>query len=175
MGTSNIMQAEQALALEKALPEAHQGYAWRLLYSLAENGASLTTLLLKSRKIQPTLLVVRDTRGCVFGGFASVAWCDKGESYYGDGECFVFSFVKGGPVRKWVWSGDNGYFMLSGLSQGLAMGGGGTFALFLDTELLQGSSGACATFGLEEPLASGEQFECQDLELWALEPDFGAS
>jgi len=38
------------LALEGALPPQHRDYAWRLLYSLAGNGASLTTFFKKVRQ-----------------------------------------------------------------------------------------------------------------------------
>lgn len=37
----------------------------------------------------------------------------------------------------------------------------------------QGCSGRCETFGLSGPLASSQEFVCQDLEVWSLEPDFG--
>ena len=43
----------------------------------------------------------------------------------------------------------NDYFMLSG-PQSLALGGGGHFALFLDGELLHGTSGMSETAGSKE-------------------------
>lgn len=91
-------------------------------------------------------------QGGVFGGFATRVWMEKGESYYGDGESFVWSLVgevgaEGeAPLRKYAWSTENSYFQLSTSKDGLAMGGGGSFALFVDPELLNGSSGACETF-----------------------------
>ena len=60
----------------------------------------------------------------------------------------------------WGWKGSKGhrndYFMLSA-PQSVALGGGGHFALFLDGELLHGTSGTSETF--ENPcLASAEGF-----------------
>ena len=72
--------------LESALPETHQCYDWRLLYRLTRDGASLHTLLLHANaptsfsrgsggagggagKYQSTLVVVKDAKGAIFGGF----------------------------------------------------------------------------------------------------------
>jgi hypothetical protein len=101
--------------------------------------------------------VLKDMQGGVFGGFATRGWTEKGESYYGDGESFVWSLVGeagtegGAALRRYGWSTENSYFQLSTPKDGLAMGGGGSFALFVDPELLNGSSGACETF-LSAPL-----------------------
>lgn len=106
----------------------------------------------QAKNREPTLLVLKDMQGGVFGGFATRVWMEKGESYYGDGESFVWSLVgEAGtegeaPLRKYAWSTENSYFQLSTSKDGLAMGGGGSFALFVDPELLNGSSGACETF-----------------------------
>jgi len=44
----------------------------------------------------PTLLVLRDSNGAVFGGFVTDTWRDHGERYYGSGTAAVWSFVSGG-------------------------------------------------------------------------------
>ncbi len=62
------------------------------------------------------------------------------------------------------WSGQNNFFMLSN-EDSLAMGGGGAFAIYLDEKLKDGTSGECKTFG-SPCLASEEDFEVVDLELW---------
>jgi hypothetical protein len=174
-------------ALEKALPPHYRGYRWELLYSLKEHGASLTTLFRRTGRREPSMLIVKDTQGAVFGGFATKAWRDstvanrggsivKDAEYYGDGETFVWKLHNGseGPVAvTYQWSGQNNYFMLSSHRGGLAFGGGGNFALLLDSELLQGSSGPCLTFDTPGPLASSESFECLDLEVWGFATAFG--
>jgi hypothetical protein len=49
----------------------------------------------------------------------------------------------------------------------LGVGGLGAFAIWLDGELLHGSSGSCGTFG-SPCLASKEEFKVAALELWGL-------
>jgi hypothetical protein len=60
----------------------------------------------------------------------------------------------------------NDFFQYS-TSDCLAVGGLGRFAIWLDGELLRGSSGRCGTFG-SPCLASGEEFSIAALELWGL-------
>ena len=82
------------------------------------------------------------------------------------------------------WSTDNYYYQLSSAADGIAMGGGGAFALFIDRELMRGSSGECETF-FSKPLhlpeeegkevgtdKDGGSFDILDLEVWALEADY---
>jgi hypothetical protein len=64
------------------------------------------------------------------------------------------------------WSGANNYFMMSG-SDCLAVGGGGAFGLYLDGDMMAGTSSACPTFN-SPPLAAGDstEFTCVSLEVW---------
>ena len=74
------------------------------------------------------------------------------------------------------------------LQDSLAVGGGGSSALYLDCELFGGSTGFCKTFN-SPPLTSqtahddgaaaaahddddddGEDFQCSNLELWGFVP-----
>ena len=59
---------------------------------------------------------------------------------------------------------DNAFFQHVG-PEGLGVGGSGHWAIFLDSELLRGSSGECATFA-SPCLAAGEEFEVLGVELW---------
>lgn len=58
----------------------------------------------------------------------------------------------------------NDFFQFVG-HDGLGVGGSGHWAVFLDEELLRGSSGECATFG-SPCLAGVEDFEILGVELW---------
>lgn len=70
----------------------------------------------------------------------------------------------------WGWKRSNrernDFFMFSA-PQSVGVGGGGHFALFLDGELLHGTSGTSETFG-NPCLASGEDFTIGKIELWGL-------
>ena len=88
------------------------------------------------------------------------------EAERGDGDA---SSVTGDEIRAYRWSQRNDYFQF-GRADGLACGGGGGFALWLDEELLRGNSGACETF--DSPCLSGEEteFEVAYVELWTFAP-----
>ncbi|GMF09284.1 unnamed protein product [Phytophthora lilii] len=106
--------------LQASLAPSRRCHDWKLLYSLAQDGCSLHTLLLKARKQNPTLVVVETTKGDIFGGFASEEWQDSA-NYYGIGESFVFSFNS--KFKCYPWSYLNTMIMLSN-DECIAMGGG---------------------------------------------------
>lgn len=60
------------------LPPRAEGYPWVGIYCAEKHGFSLATLYRKmaewTEEISPTLLVMRDTTGHVFGAIASTAF-----------------------------------------------------------------------------------------------------
>ena len=116
-------------------------------------------------------------------------------SFYGGGETFLYSIERlpdlpplpvgeaappGEAVHVHRWSGSNSFFMLSARDH-LAMGSGGHFGLYLDADLLHGSSGPSATFGNDclcrqhstgivptEASPVGD-FRCAVLEVWGMD------
>lgn len=106
--------------LEACLSMRFRGYDWQLLYSLAQHGSSLHTLLRNAHGASPTLVVVETTRGDVFGGFSAVSW-KQSKSYYGNGEAFVFTCQP--RFERFPWSRKNAMHMLS-TDQSIGMGGG---------------------------------------------------
>lgn len=67
--------------------------AWRLVYSPRIHGLSMQTFYRRAQDEGPTLLLVQDHCGYVFGGFASATW-HVADRYFGDGESFVFKYRK---------------------------------------------------------------------------------
>ena len=57
-------------------------------------------------------MLVHDSNGNIFGGFASAVWEVRAQ-YYGNGECFLFSFAVGGEFHKYKCSGANKFFQLA--------------------------------------------------------------
>lgn len=151
--------------LSSALPTVAQGQKWMLLYSTRKHGISLLTLYRRSTQCPgPCLLVVGDHQGAVFGGLlAAPLLPTSSKKYSGSNENFVFTNVSGRPIM-FRPTGVNRYFVLCS-NDSLALGGGGHFALYLDGDLLRGSSGYCETFG-NSCLAHTEDFELKDVELW---------
>lgn len=142
MSPSSILTLEQIARLDNAVPITCQLCRWCLLYSSEANGSSLHTLLMLTRGQSPTLLVIKDDMGNVFGGYVSDEW-HRATQYYGNGETFLFTFSHKGGLHhsssssggtggfmKYPWSRRNNYFQLCS-EESLVMGGGGSFGLFL--------------------------------------------
>jgi hypothetical protein len=56
---------------------------WRLLFNSAKHGMSYSTFLGRLGDASPTLLLVRDKGGAVFGGIAHAPWQKTG-TFYGE-------------------------------------------------------------------------------------------
>ncbi|XP_027165750.1 uncharacterized protein LOC113765706 [Coffea eugenioides] len=150
---------------ESSLPNIVKGCQWTLLYTTVRHGISLRTLIRKSAELSgPCLLITGDNQGAIFGGLLECPLKPTAKrKYQGTNQSFVFTTLYGEP-RLFRPTGVNRYFYLC-LNDLLALGGGGSFALCLDGELLTGSSGACETFG-NLCLAHDEEFELRNVELW---------
>ncbi|KAL4573884.1 hypothetical protein LXL04_020705 [Taraxacum kok-saghyz] len=82
---------------------------------------------------------------------------------HGSNSTFVFTNTLGRPVI-FRPTGMNRYFTLCS-TEYLALGGGNHFALYLDSELLNGSSLASETYG-NSCLSHTQEFEVKQVELW---------
>jgi hypothetical protein len=58
-------------------------HIWRLLFATSCHGKSFTTFLHRIVYQGPTILLIKDRDGAVFGGFASTSWRVK-SSFAGD-------------------------------------------------------------------------------------------
>ncbi|XP_074282303.1 uncharacterized protein LOC141606861 [Silene latifolia] len=162
---SSFIDVELYEFLQSSIPNIVKGCQWVLLYSTLKHGISLRTLLRKSAELSgPGILIVGDKKGAVFGGLLDCPLipCPK-RKYQGTNQTFVFTTIYGEP-RLFRTTGANRYFYLC-LTDLLAFGGGGNFALSLDEDLLRGSSGPCDTFG-NACLAFDSEFELKNVELW---------
>ncbi|KAJ9670079.1 hypothetical protein PVL29_026561 [Vitis rotundifolia] len=152
-------------ALYVSLPALIQDRKWVLLYSTWRHGISLSTLYRRSM-LWPglSLLVVGDRKGAVFGGLVEAPLRPNNKKkYQGTKDTFVFTNIPGHPVI-FRPTGVNRYFTLCS-TEFLALGGGGHFALYLDGDLLNGSSSVSETYG-NPCLAHSEDFEVKEVELW---------
>lgn len=148
-----------------SLPTLVRGCQWILLYSTEKHGISLLTLLRKSADLPgPCLLVTGDMQGAVFGGLLNGPLIPTPKrKYQGTNETFVFTTLYGAP-RLFRPTGANRYYYLC-MNDLLAFGGGGNFALCIDGDLLNGTSGPCQTFG-NLCLAYSPEFSLKNVELW---------
>jgi hypothetical protein len=165
------------------LPKTIAYCQWRRVYSLNRDGDSFEGCLRNVSHVARSLMVVRTTRGAVFGGYADSPWRPTGMGsarFYGSALACLFSvkdpekFVEGIKSPKnllnvYRWSGKNRYIQLcDSSSKMLAFGGGGSdgaFGLCVQEDFQSGSTGACDTFD-NAPLCDQETFEIVDVEFW---------
>ncbi|XP_010555364.1 PREDICTED: oxidation resistance protein 1-like [Tarenaya hassleriana] len=161
---SLLLSEQTRRFLYASLPALVQGRRWLLLYSTWRHGISLSTLYRKSL-LWPglSLLVVGDRKGTVFGGLVEAPLIPTDKKYQGGNNTFVFTNKSGQPVIFGP-TGLNRYFTLCS-TDFLALGGGGHFALYLDNDLLNGSSAYSETYG-NPCLSSSQDFEVKEVELW---------
>lgn len=162
---SLLLSQKTRIKLYDSLPGLVKGRKWVLLNSTWRHGISLSTLYRRSMLCPGlSLLVVGDRGGTVFGGLVEAPLQpSKSRRYQGTNSTFVFSDVPGKPVIYHP-TGANRYYTLCS-PDFLALGGGPHFALYLDRDLLNGSSGASETYG-NPCLACSENFEVKEVELW---------
>lgn len=162
---SCLLSEKTRMALYAALPVIVKDRKWVMLYSTWRNGISLSTLYRRSM-LWPglSLLAVGDRDGTVFGGLveAPLRAATK-RRYQGTNASFVFTNVSGLPII-FRPTGVNRYYTMCS-TEYLALGGGSHFALYLDGDLLRGSSAASETYG-NPCLSSTEDFVVKEVELW---------
>lgn len=85
------------MLVSKAIPAMIRWSKWIRIYSLARDGDSFMTMIMKCKGHDMTLLVVRTADEAVFGGFAGKQWSSPqgnfGRSaFFGTGQSFLYSF-----------------------------------------------------------------------------------
>lgn len=160
----------------EGLPLSLRHKSWSLIYSSLRNGDSFDTFLrlLRETNADKTLLVIKTTRGSVFGGYADTSWVSnlqKQNTYFGSGQAMLFQLIRkhqSNPnnmsvssveeqqkyiLKIFKWTGANNYVQLIDTSKKkLAFGGGsesGSFGLCVEDDFSRGSTGKCSTFDNE--------------------------
>jgi hypothetical protein len=149
--------------LRSVLPLRFTQSDWTLLYSTEQHGCSLRTFYSRLDGHSGTLLAVLDAEGHVFGSFVAEEWRHEGR-YFGNGETFVYALQP--AFRIYNWTRANTHFVLAA-KDCVAWGGGGAFALWLDSSFEAGSSNASDTYG-NDCLAGSTNFKCVKVEVWGL-------
>ncbi|CAG9331310.1 unnamed protein product [Blepharisma stoltei] len=147
------------------LPTILQMRNWELLYSPIVHGSSLSVFYRQVEATGPSVMVIQDQNHHVFGGFVSDTW-QMHHTYYGTGDCFLFTFRNSDQITCYFPTLINDYYMHSDLDA-LTMGSGGKAGLYVDRELMSGSSGHSETYN-NSVLSSTEDFEILKLEVWGL-------
>ena len=163
-GSSTILSESNMLDIAKVLPSGLGGSDfWTMRYTTSVHGYNLSKFYSLARGCGPTVMVVLDAKGSVFGAFAPHSWT-RGPSYYGTGESFLMKIHP--HFESFKWTRKNHQFMVS-RSDFIALGGGGNFGLWMDAAFERGTSAPSPTY--DNPcLAGSEHFKIVGLELWSV-------
>ncbi|KAL5739963.1 hypothetical protein ACOSQ2_029143 [Xanthoceras sorbifolium] len=146
---------------------------WKLLYHSALNGLSFNTFLGNiSNDDGPTVLIIKDKKGYIYGGYASQTWERHGD-FYGDMKCFLFQlypkaaiFRPTGANNNIQWCAAN--FSSESIPNGIGFGGRvNHFGLFLSANFDQGHTFTCTTFG-SPCLSETNQIYPEVIECWGV-------
>ncbi|XP_055712905.1 MTOR-associated protein MEAK7 [Phlebotomus papatasi] len=161
----------QILYINSNLPTQHQE-KWRFLFSSQIHGESFSTLLGRIMDQGPTVIIVEDTNGYVFGGFASASWC-LSANFAGNTSTFLFTLRP--KMRCFESTTYNDHYQYLNLHQqtmpnGLGMGGQHNYwGLWLDSEYGFGEcSESCTTFKGYSQMSANKRFKIRNVEVWAV-------
>jgi hypothetical protein len=154
-------------SLQPFLPEESRRQ-WALLYSSQTHGQSLNQLMGQCSLKGPMLILIRESSGSIFGGYAS-AGLQKSPSYYGDATSFLFTVFP--RLRVFPASGSNENFLYFNLGtqtleNGMGMGGQMKhMGWWIDADCHHGHSEPALTF--KSPcLSSSRVYEVAMVEVW---------
>ena len=92
-----VLPYEAMTQLSKnGLPPGILFCTWKRIYSLARDGDSCEIMLRLVKNEKRSLLVVRTTKGEIFGGFVTSPWTTESNgSFYGSGQSMLFRVLNG--------------------------------------------------------------------------------
>ena len=176
---SKLLAHEHMWALSPHLPDTCLRKPWKRLFCSVRHGQSFAACMSRMLFKGPTIIVIKDSQGHVFGGFAPVSW-HKSNTFYGNSQALLFSVAP--KMRVFATSGYNDNYMwmstnLTSCKNGVGMGGQKDFwGIFVDTNLEKGECCApCSTFDRSMPcLASQKVFQVSQVEVWGCIPGYVA-
>eukprot|EP00536_Pseudo-nitzschia_multiseries_P019235 jgi/Psemu1/328977/estExt_fgenesh1_pg.C_41800001 len=184
---SSTSKSSSSSSRRKHRGTAQRSNSWRRLYGLGRDGDSFEGCLRIIGAVKRTLMVVRTTKGDIFGGYADAPWHSRKANatahFYGSASSCLFSFNStltefsrssspdDASINVYRWTGKNRYIQVCDVSSKmLAFGGGGdkgAFGLCLQEDFQRGTTGHCDTFD-NDPLCSSHDrtFDIVDVEFW---------
>ncbi|EPS65679.1 hypothetical protein M569_09095 [Genlisea aurea] len=145
---------------------------WKLLYHSSVHGLSFNTFLANIQNDGPTVLIIKDDEGYVYGGYASQPW-EKHSDFYGDMKSFLFQlypkasiFRPTGSNRNLQWCGVN--FSSDAIPNGIGFGGRvHHFGLFVSAQFDKGHTFPCTTFA-NPCLSKDTRIRPKVIECWGV-------
>ncbi|XP_056405516.1 TBC1 domain family member 24-like isoform X2 [Hyla sarda] len=105
---SEVVTAHEMRVVWSWIPERYSLYPPVLLFSTMEHGYSLQRFYSHCEGTEPTVLFIKTTANEVCGAYLSTDWnerkknCGQVSSFFGTGECFVFSIRPEMEHYEWV-------------------------------------------------------------------------
>ncbi|XP_026466572.1 uncharacterized protein LOC113370117 isoform X2 [Ctenocephalides felis] len=169
-----IIDIAQLLFISSNLPIECQR-EWRFLFSSRVHGNSFNTLLGRILEQGPTVLIVEDEDGHIFGGFATDSWV-VGPRFFGKNTSFLFTLAP--QMRIYASTSYNDHYQYLNTFQqtmpnGLGMGGQFNFwGFFLSNDYGIGQScESCTTYKDYQQLSKSKDFKIKNLEVWAVDEE----
>ncbi|XP_074644862.1 MTOR-associated protein MEAK7-like isoform X1 [Tubulanus polymorphus] len=170
--TKSLLDVTSLICLNHSIPK-ELGVKWRLLFSTATDGESFSTMVKYITNEGPTMLIIKDKDGYLFGGFAATPW-EISPEWVGTTRCFLFTLFP--QIGRFFPSGYNDHYQYLNQGQqtmpnGLGMGGQlDHFGLWIDSEFGIGNSKAlpkCTTYNSPQ-LSKEPNFAIEVLEVWGV-------
>lgn len=103
----------QMLFINSNLPGDYR-IRWRFLFSSQIHGESFSTLMGRIMDQGPSVIIIEDTNGAVFGGFAANSWT-LGPKFVGNDSAFLFTLRP--KMRCFPSTGYNDHYQYLNLHQ----------------------------------------------------------
>ncbi|CAG2218258.1 unnamed protein product [Mytilus edulis] len=173
---STILDRNALVYLNNYNLPKHLTSEWRLLFCNSLNGDSFSQLVGHIVNKGPSIIIVKDKDGYIFGGYSSQGW-ELGPKFYGSADCFLFTIAPQYGVYTATGYNDNFMYLNQGqetLPNGLGMGGQfNYFGFWIDHSFNHGHSKAgprCTTYGSPQ-LSKSADFTVEMVEVWAVGPE----
>ncbi|EEB16004.1 conserved hypothetical protein [Pediculus humanus corporis] len=169
----SVLNLLHVIFLNLELPVDYQS-EWRPLFSSKVDGESFSRLLGQITNQGPTIIVIKDKEGHIFGGFAPFSWV-LGPNFFGDSRSYLFTLYP--KMNMFPSTNFNSNYQYVNINQqtmpnGLGMGGKlEYFGLWIDSEFGKGyCSESCTTYRDYKMMSGSKNFEISHCEVWGVGP-----
>lgn len=158
------------------LPSSFKNGNFKLLYRLTKDGKGSSYFHRLCDNQGPTLTVIKDSRGYIFGGFTTVGWAQT-SSYYSDSNAFLFTLHNPHSIPPTKFTGSDSNAIYCNSSYGPTFGSG--HDIYVDSSFSSCSISFPSTFrdttGKGNAIFTGNtSFDVSEMEVWQCQPAVGA-
>ncbi|KAF2075741.1 hypothetical protein CYY_002984 [Polysphondylium violaceum] len=100
-----------------------KNYSFNMIYRASKDGILESSFRSACDGKGPTIIVIKTTEDCVFGGYNSQSWNSDGV-HYGDDKCFIFTLVNKHGIKptKYLPDPSNKFYVYGSSSKGFYFG-----------------------------------------------------